>query len=171
MKRILFALTMIVLILPACAPQADAPQVAAPQEETLQEQAPQEEAPEAEVPTGPVLIVSDGTNERAYTREDLEALGAVEVDNGEAVYIGVVLKTLLEDAGIDTAAIAAVKAVAIDGFSANYDPGLFLADTTLVAYARTDGPLGDNEGDFRMIVPGQAGSMNPRLLSKLIAIQ
>jgi hypothetical protein len=176
MKRILFVLLIAMLVLGACASQAEAPQVSTPQESAAQEGAQQAEAPQASptaepTPSAPVLTVSDGTTERAYTREDLEALGAVEIDNGEAVYVGVLLKTLLEDAGIDTSAISAVKALAIDGFSSNYGPDLFLADTTLVAYARSDGPLTPYDGDFRMVLPDQAGSMNARLLGKLIAIQ
>lgn len=170
MKRILFVLLITVLAFSACSSPTAAPATEQPQAEVPETVAPQEEAPQEPTPSGPVLIVTDGTMEQAYTREDLEALGAVEIDNGDAVYVGVLLKTLLEDAGIDASAISAVKALAIDGFSSNYGPDLFLADTTLVAYARADGPLAANEGDFRMVLPGQSGSMNARLLSKLIAI-
>lgn len=150
MKRVLMAWVALILALTACSTPEEAPQ--------------QSGLPE------PVLTVTDGVVEQSYTRADLEVLGAVEVDNGDAVYVGVVLKTLLEDAGIDLAAIAMVEARATDGFSANYDADIFLADNTLVAYARADGPLASNEGNFRMVVPDQAGAMNPRLLSRLIAI-
>jgi DMSO/TMAO reductase YedYZ molybdopterin-dependent catalytic subunit len=124
-----------------------------------------------EIPSGDELVVSFGELERIYTRENLEALGPVEVDNGEAVYVGVPLNALLVDAGIDPAAITQVEVTAIDGFSSTYDADIFTADTTIVAYARIDGPLAANEGNFRMVVPGQAGSMNARLVVRIEAIE
>jgi hypothetical protein len=129
------------------------------------------EKPQANIPDADVLTVTFGETERTYTRTDLEALGAVEVDNGEGVYVGVLLKSLLEDAGVAVNTITTVKAVAIDGFSSTYDSSVFLADDTLVAYAKADGPLAANEGNSRMVVPGQSGSMNARLLITLQVIQ
>jgi len=52
----------------------------------------------------------------------------------------------------------------------HYDPSLFLADDTLVAYARADGPLADDEGTFRMVVPDQGGKLNTRMLVEVDAI-
>jgi hypothetical protein len=43
-------------------------------------------------------------------------------------------------------------------------------EDTLVAYARVDGPLGEDEGSFRMVLPDQEGKMNPRELVEIIAI-
>jgi len=84
--------------------------------------------------------------------------------------VGVPLTVLLQDAGIDPAALKIVKAVAVDGFSANYESALFAREDTLVAYARADGPLGDDEGSFRMVLPDQEGKLNPRELVEIIAI-
>lgn len=154
MKQILFFLMLAALALTACAPQAEP-----------------SPSPAADFSSGPVLTVSIGEQETAYTPTDLEALGAVEVQEGDIVFVGVLLKTLLADAGIDPSTLLAVKAVALDGFSSNFDPSLFLADTTLVAYKRADGPLTDEESPFRIVAPGQGGKMNPRMLSSLIAIQ
>ena len=152
MKRIIYVLLAAAFVLAGCSPQETA-------------------VPQSNIPDDDVLTVSFGETERSYTRADLEALGAVEVDNGEAVYIGVPLKTLLEDAGIDLTSITTVKAIAIDGFSSTYDSSILLAENTLVAYAKADGPLAPNEGNFRMVAPGQAGSLNARLLIRLEAIQ
>ncbi len=80
------------------------------------------------------------------------------------------LKSLLQDAGFDPAKLSAVKAVASDGFTANYDVSQFNADTTLVAYARADGPLTSDEGTFRMVLPDQGGKLNPRMLVEIDAI-
>ena len=67
-------------------------------------------------------------------------------------------------------ALTAVKAVASDGFTANYESALYAREDTLVAYARVDGPLGEDEGTFRMVLPDQEGKMNPRQLVEIIAI-
>jgi hypothetical protein len=80
------------------------------------------------------------------------------------------LTALLEDAGIDPTALTAVKAVASDGFTANYESALYSREDTLVAYATLDGPLGEEDGTFRMVLPDQQGKLNPRQLIEIIAI-
>ncbi len=85
-------------------------------------------------------------------------------------YVGVTLTALLADAGIDSALLTAVKAVAVDGFTANYDSSLYANADTIVAYARVDGPLADDEGPFRMVLPNEDGKMNARQLVEIIAI-
>jgi DMSO/TMAO reductase YedYZ molybdopterin-dependent catalytic subunit len=97
-------------------------------------------------------------------------LGAVQASDKGIAYIGVPLKVLLQDAGIDPTKISAVKAVASDGFTSNYDSSQFMADDTLVAYARADGPLTADEGIFRMVLPDQGGKLNPRLLVEIDAV-
>lgn len=119
---------------------------------------------------GPVLKVSSGDNEKTYTVDDLQALGAVQATFRDIAYVGVPLTMLLQDAGIEPASVTVVKAVAVDGFTANYEAALFTREDTLVAYARTDGPLGEEEGAFRMVLPDQEGKMNPRELVEIIAI-
>jgi DMSO/TMAO reductase YedYZ molybdopterin-dependent catalytic subunit len=84
--------------------------------------------------------------------------------------VGVTLTALLADAGIDSASLTAVKAVAGDGFTANYDSSLYAREDTIVAYARVDAPLGEDEGTFRMVLPDQEGKMNPRQLAEIVAI-
>ncbi len=123
-------------------------------------------APKAEESAAPVLKVADKT----YTADDLNALGESQADFKGVTYVGVSLTVLLKDAGIDPTAITIVKAVASDGFTANYESALFSREDTLVAYARADGPLGEDEGAFRMVLPDQEGKMNPRNLVEIIAI-
>lgn len=116
---------------------------------------------------GNVLIVTDGTSEQSYSVDDLRTLGAEEAVFQEVTYIGVPLQVLLNDAGFDPAAASAVKATAADGFTANYDPELANQRDTLVVYARADGPLTEDDGMFRMVLPGQEGKLNPRDLVEL----
>lgn len=118
----------------------------------------------------PVLKVSDGTVEKSYSADDLKALGASQADFKGVTYLGVRLTVLLEDAGIDPAALTVVKAVAADGFTANYESALYSREDTLVAYATLDGPLSEEDGAFRMVLPDQEGKMNPRQLVEIIAI-
>jgi hypothetical protein len=114
-----------------------------------------------------LLSVTDGTSERSYRVEELKSLGADQATFGEITYIGVPLGILLKDAGHDPVTLSAVKATAADGFSANYDPNLVNRPDTLVAYARVAGPLAEDEGAFRMVLPGQEGKLNPRHLVAL----
>lgn len=145
MKRTLLVFLVMVLALAACAPKAAAP-------------------------SGSDLKVTDGTIVKTYTVDNLKALGAVQASDKGVAYVGVPLKVLLQDAGIDPTKLSAVKAVASDGFSSNYDPTQFLADDMLVAYARADGPLTSDEGVFRIVLPDQGGKLNPRLLVEIDAI-
>lgn len=127
-------------------------------------------APGAAEPAAPVLKVSDGSVEKTFTTDDLKALGESRADFKGVTYVGVTLTVLLENAGIDPAGLTAVKAVASDGFSANYDSALYSREDTLVAYATADGALGEEDGSFRMVLPDQEGKLNPRDLVEIIAI-
>lgn len=145
MKRFLLVTFILALTLTACASQS------------------QESA-------GPVLKVSDGNIEKTYTVDDLKSLGESQADFKGVTYVGVSLTVLLADAGIDTAALTAVKAVASDGFTANYESALYSREDTLVAYATVDGPLSEEDGFFRMVLPNEEGKLNPRQLVEIIAI-
>ena len=146
MKRTLFLILVLALALAACAPKAAAP-------------------------SGSDLKVTDGTIVKTYTVDNLKSLGAVQASDKGVAYIGVPLKVLLQDAGVDPTQLSAVKAVASDGFTSNYDSTQFLADEMLVAYARADGPLTADEGVFRIVLPDQGGKLNPRLLIEIDAIK
>lgn len=126
--------------------------------------------PKAQESAAAVLKVSDGTVERTYTADDLKALDAVQVTANDVTYMGVTLTTLLTDAGIDASSLTAVKAVASDGFTANYEASLYGAEDTIVAYALVDGPLGAEDAPFRMVLPNEGGKLNPRQLTEIIAI-
>lgn len=124
----------------------------------------------AAAPAGPVLKVTDGQAEKSYTAADLEKLGSQEAAFKGVTYVGVPLSVLLIDAGFDPQVLKAVKATASDGFSANYEAALFNKEDTLVAFARADGPLAEDEGTFRMVLPDQEGKLNPRNLVEIRAI-
>ncbi len=116
------------------------------------------------------LVVTDGTTSKSYTVADLEALPATESTFNDVVYKGVTLSVLLADAGFDPAALRAIKAVAADGYSMNYDPAMFQRADVLVAYATASGPLAEDDGVFRMVLPGEEGKLNVRMLAELRAM-
>lgn len=150
MKRFMFLslIFALALALAACAPRAEQPATDA----------------------APVLKVTDGATEKIYTAADLQALGAAEATLNGVTYIGVPLTVLLQNAGIDTAGLTAVKAVASDGFTANYDASLYSRENTLLAYATTAGAMGADEAPFRMVLPGEGGKLNPRQVIEIVAI-
>lgn len=116
------------------------------------------------------LLVTGNTPEKRYTVEDLKSLDASQASFRDITYVGVPLSALLQDAGFDPQTVKAVKAVAADGFSANYDPELANKADTLVAYAQVDGSLADDEGTFRMVLPDQEGKLNVRQLVEIRVI-
>src|SRR3972149_1461749 len=108
MKRFLLFVIVFALALAACAPKAQ------------------------EEPAGNVLKVSNGTVSKTYTADDLKALGEVQATFKGVTYVGVPLTVLLKDAGIDPTNLTAVKAVASDGFTVNYDVSLYAREDTIV---------------------------------------
>jgi DMSO/TMAO reductase YedYZ molybdopterin-dependent catalytic subunit len=113
---------------------------------------------------GDQLKVGDGATSKTYTIADLQALTASTAVFKDITYKGVVLKTLLADAGFNIDEVKAVKVVASDGFSTNYDASIFTRDDVLVAYAAQDGALTADDGSFRMVVPNGEGKQNTRML-------
>lgn len=146
MQKIALFILIISLLLAGCAPTTPAEPAAA-------------------------LIVSGGSTEKSYTSEQLESLEVEQVTFNDIAFVGVPLSVLLTDAGFDLAQIKAVKAVASDGFSANFEAALFQKADTLVSYAQADGPLSADDGSFRMVLPGQEGKLNVRQLVEIQIIQ
>jgi hypothetical protein len=120
--------------------------------------------------SAPSLLVGDGATQKSYTVADLEKLPAAQASFNDVAYKGVSLSELLKDAGFDAQAIRAVKAVASDGYSMNYDPSLFQRGDVLVAYAQAGGPLTAEDGSFRMVIPGAEGKLNVRMLVEVRAV-
>lgn len=119
----------------------------------------------------PTLVISGGEISKSYTRTDLETLPATQAAFKDVTYVGVTVTTLLQDAGFDPAQLKAVKAVASDGYAVNYDPGQIFADDIILAYARADGDLTKDDGNFRLVLPNAEGKLNARMLVELQAIQ
>jgi Oxidoreductase molybdopterin binding domain len=132
---------------------------------------PSSQGNEADSGTAPSLLVSGGETSKTYTRADLEALPATQSVFKDVTYVGVRVSDLLQDAGFTVDELKAVKAVASDGYTVNYDPGQVLAEDVIVAYARADGDLAEDDGSFRMVLPGAEGKLNVRMLVEMQVIK
>jgi hypothetical protein len=119
----------------------------------------------------PSLLVSGGEISKSFTRAELEKLTVTESVFKDVTYKGVTVSALITEAGFDPATVKAIKAVASDGFTVNYDPGQVLVDEVIVAYALADGDLSADDGSFRMVLPGAEGKLNVRMLVELQVIQ
>jgi len=117
-----------------------------------------------------LLRVTDGTSEKTFSVSDLEKMPITESTFNEVTYVGVALGVLLEEAGFSPGDLNAVKATASDGYSVNYDPGLFNREDVIVAYATVDGSLTTDDGNFRMVLPGEEGKLNIRFLFEIQGI-
>lgn len=146
MKKILFALS-VALILTACAPPAGPT-------------------------TSGALLVTSGESQQSFTPNDLAGLPATEASFNEVAYKGVTVSALLEAIGVDAGGVRAIKAVASDGYSVNYDPAQVLKENVIVAYTLADGgAMSTDDGDFRMVLPEEEGKLNVRMLVELQVIQ
>jgi hypothetical protein len=117
------------------------------------------------------LLITGGDTSKTYTRADLEALAASQAVFKDVTYVGVSVSVLLEDAGFTLEEVKAVKAMATDGYTINYDPAQVLATDVIVAYARADGDLTEDDGSFRMVLPNAEGKLNVRMLTELQVIK
>jgi len=115
----------------------------------------------------PVLKVGDKT----FNVEDLENISKVESSFEGVVYIGVPVSELLLLADISLENVKVIKAVASDGYTMHYEQSQLNNENNIVAYRQKDGPLSGDEGNFRMVFPGEAGSMNLRMLIELIPVE
>ena len=151
MKKIVFTL-LVVLLLSACAPAA-----------TVATEAPV--APTA-------LLVTVGENQQSFTLEALQALPVTEASFKGVAYKGVKMSDLLTAAGVSLDGIKAIKGVATDGYTVNYDTAQILKDNVIMAYALADGsPLTADDGTFRLVLPDEEGKLNLRMLAELQIVQ
>jgi len=113
------------------------------------------------------LVVTDGVDEAIYSVDDLKKISEIEEDFLEETYLGVPLPDLLVAAGFEVDNVKSIKAVAADGYSVLYDSTIFTREDVLVAYAKAEEPLSKDDGTFRMVLPGEEGTLNLRMLVEL----
>jgi len=116
----------------------------------------------------PTLTVTNGIASKIYITADLQKLRQVQLEYKGVTYLGVPLSILLSNAGYDPALVGTVQAVTSDGASADYNLNLIQKPDTVLAYSLLDGPISNDEGPFRMVLPGQVEKLNPRKVVKLL---
>lgn len=119
--------------------------------------------------TGGMPILTVGS--KTYTAAVLESMPQAEAAFKGVTYVGVPVADLLADAGYDLGSLQAVKAVASDGYTVNYEPDQLSPANVIVAYAQADGVLTADDGDFRMVLPDQEGNLNLRMMVELQAVE
>lgn len=142
MKRIIFVFILVSLTLGACASGGEAGQV-----EEL------------------TLII--GAEEFSLGGDDLAGIAEVQSEYEGSVYIGVPVIDLLQFADVDPGQVNAVVAIAADGYSVSYGSDHFTREDVLVAYSRAEGAMSREDGTFRMVLPGEEGKLNLRMLTDL----
>jgi hypothetical protein len=142
MKKMMFLFAVLCLSLGACAVAEDLQQV-----EELS------------------LVI--GSEEISFTSADLAGMTEARSEFGGSVYIGVPLLELVKFSGVDPAQVDTVKAIAVDGYSVSYGLEIFTRADVLVAYAGAEGSMSPEDGIFRMVLPGEEGKLNLRMLSTL----
>ena len=114
----------------------------------------------AEVQT---LLVAD----KSFSAADLDTMPHVEAVFNDVTYTGVPVTDLLSAAGYDLASLSAVKAIAADGYSVNYDSKQLSPENVIVAYAAANESMTEEDGPFRLVLPGEEGKLNLRMLVEI----
>lgn len=113
------------------------------------------------------LTLTAGEKSLTFTPDDLRGMESARAEFEGTIYVGVPLVELLRTAGLDPAGVHTVRASAEDGYSMSYGPEFFTRDHVLVAYAGAEGEMNPEDGTFRMVLPGERGRLNVRMLSEL----
>ena len=151
MRKIVISLIVAMALLSACIPAA---------------------VESSDAPAQAILLVTVGESQQSFSVKDLCALPSAEATFNEVAYMGVTLPALLETVNVKLDGVRAIKAIAADGYTVNYDPTQVLKENVLVAYELADGsPLTADDGNFRMVLPDEEGKLNPRMLVELQIIQ
>ena len=122
---------------------------------------------ETETPAVEQLLVG----EKSYSVAEFEKMPVTESVFMDVTYNGVTVTALLEDAGYSLDEMSALKAVAADGYTVNYDLAQIEKGDVIVAYAQADSPLTKDDGTFRMVLPEEEGKLNVRMLAELQVVE
>lgn len=151
-------LVLVVLSLAGCAPAAPA----------------EADAAAAGASTAWTLPVVTGSTTTEMTMEELQALPQNEVEflsketGTNNVYTGVLLKELCQAAGADLAAVKSVEVEAEDGFLAIMNPEMALGDGAYLVLQMDGGPLPEEMGRVRVLVPGEATKFQVKMVKQII---
>jgi len=154
MKKLVITLIFTLVVLSACAPAAK----------------PAPAAGAADSASG--LLVTVGAVKKSFSAADLQALPSTQASFKDVAYKGVTMAELLKALGVKPEEVKAIKGVATDGYSVNYDLSQILKDNVIVAFAKADGSaMAAEDGTFRLVLPDAEGKLNLRMLAELQIIK
>ncbi len=112
-----------------------------------------------------------------FTNEDALVIGPVEIKvaekdkdtfKDEELWIGVLLKDILEYAGVTEFSVVSVEAA--DGYSREYDPELVNSEGTGIGWNRDGELLGEEEGFVKLVVSGKGKNWQIENVSNITVV-
>ncbi len=133
------------------------------------------EAPAMEEWSITVEVVGGDTIE--FTNEDALEIGPVEVKiaekdkdttKEEELWTGVLLKDILEFAGVADFSVVSVEAS--DGYSREYEPDIVNSEGTALGWSRNGEILGQEDGFVKLVVDGKGKNWQIKQVAKIVVI-
>jgi DMSO/TMAO reductase YedYZ molybdopterin-dependent catalytic subunit len=112
-----------------------------------------------------------------FTSKDALEIGPVEVEIAEKdkdttkepeQWTGVLLKDILEFAGVTEFSVVSVEAS--DGYSREYEPDLVNSEGTALGWSRNGELLGEEDGFVKLVVDGKGKNWQIKQVAKIVVI-
>jgi DMSO/TMAO reductase YedYZ molybdopterin-dependent catalytic subunit len=112
-----------------------------------------------------------------FTNEDALKIGPVEVTIAEKdkdttkeaeLWTGVLLKDILEYAGVTEFSVVSVEAS--DGYAREYEPDLVNSEGTALGWSRNGELLGEEDGFVKLVVDGKGKNWQIKQVAKIVVI-
>ena len=112
-----------------------------------------------------------------FTSKDALEIGPVEVTIAEKdkdttkepeQWTGVLLKDILEFAGVTEFSVVSVEAS--DGYSREYEPDLVNSEGTALGWSRNGELLGEEDGFVKLVVDGKGKNWQIKQVAKIVVI-
>lgn len=123
-----------------------------------------------------VEVVGGETTE--FTNLDAQEIGPAEIKvavkdkdsvKEEGVWTGVLLKDILEFAGVTEFSVVSVEAA--DGYSREYEPELANSEGTAIGWICDGEPLGEEGGFVKLVVDGKGSNWQIKQVAKIVVIK
>jgi DMSO/TMAO reductase YedYZ molybdopterin-dependent catalytic subunit len=112
-----------------------------------------------------------------FTNEDALKIGPVEVTiaekdkdttKEEEQWTGVLLKDILEYAGVTEFSVVSVEAS--DGYAKEYEPDIVNSEGTALGWSRNGELLGEEDGFVKLVVDGKGKNWQIKKVAKIVVI-
>ena len=126
-----------------------------------------------EAPKGWHLTIVSKAGSKEFSLEDINALPSKEagfephITLSLTMFKGVVLRDLLDAAGVDTSTLQSVDVEASDGFFLTFDRELALAEDVMLVYEMDREPLPPEMGKVMVFGQGQADEFQVKFVTRI----